>query len=519
MDFRTLLIMFAALVGPPRGSAAAPPDAAALANRVDGHLAAAWSEARLAPAPLAGDAAFLRRASLDLIGRIPTVAETREFLSDPASDKRARLIDRLLASGGYTRHWAVFWRRSWIPQTDTQQFARLADDFERWLAGRLRDEIGYDRLVEELLTVPSGRAGPAQFAAHSESTTPKTFLEASETRPENLAANASRAFLGINLDCAQCHDHPFSRWTRDEFWQTAAFFAQPQATSETTPVAFRLPIPDTSQVATPKLLDGQLPAWPEQLNADTGRKLLARWTVAADNPYFARNAANRIWANLFGLGLIEPLDDLSGENPASHPELLDKLTEAFKASGFDLKYLTKALMLSKAYQLSCAAPNGDADSQDPSLFASMAVRGLSGEQLYDSLRVAAGLPVERHDLGISPGLDARQQFATQFRVERASHAQRSIVQALSLMNGELTVELTSPEKSPTLGAVADAPFFDTRGKVDALFLAALGRPPGDDEAGPLVAYVEQRGVDGQVRKALSDVFWSLLNSSEFNTNH
>ena len=244
----------------------------------------------------------------------------------------------------------------------------------------------------------------------------------------------------------------------------------------------------------------------------------------AENPYFARNAVNRLWAHFFGVGLVEPLEDLSVENAPSHPALLDALSRAFVASGFDLSLLTEAIVLSQAYQRSSHV----AESADEErLFAHMPVRGLTGEQLYDSLRVAAGLPVERDDLGrvsYSPTFFSvpggrRGRFAAEFYVERPSTAQRSIVQALALMNGELTEELTDHEHNPTLAAAAGAPFLDMRGRIETLFLAALGRRPNDTEWTTVSAYIEQGGADGELRKALSDVFWALLNSSEFNTNY
>ena len=237
--------------------------------------------------------------------------------------------------------------------------------------------------------------------------------------------------------------------------------------------------------------------------------------TAKGNPYFARNAVNRVWANLFGTGLVEPLDDLSGENPASHPELLDELAKAFADSGFDLKYLTTAIVLTKAYQLS----SGGSGSTSPRLFARSAVRGMTGEQLYASLRVAAGLPVERDDLESANALQERKQFADQFRIERAGNAQRSILQSLSLMNGKMTAELTTAAKTPTLQVVTDAPFLTAKGKIEALYLAAFGRKPTDDELVLLVKYVENGGADGDKAKAFADVFWALLNSIEFNTNH
>ncbi len=487
------------------GRAGADPNPAALAARIDRHLTARWAAEKVTPAAPADDAAFARRAHLDLVGRIPTVAEARAFLDDPAPDKRAKLVARLVNSAAHARRAAAFWRREWVPQADTPQFAGLADDLDGWLAGRLRDGAGYDRIVRDLLTASRTRLEPAA---------PTTFLTASEFKPENLAANTTRAFLGVNLDCAQCHDHPFARWTRDQFWETAAFFARPSAATNNDSVRFEVTIPGTKRTVGPRLLTDPQPKWPAALTPDTGRAVLADWVAAKGNPYFARNAVNRVWADLFGTGLAEPLDDLSGENPASHPELLDELAKAFADSGFDLKYLTTAVVLTRAYGLSSAG-----GVTNPRLFDRAGVRGLTGEQLYDSLRVAAGLPPDRDDLDPVNAVRERKRFADRFRVGRAGTAERSILQALGLMNGKLTADLTDAATAPAVRAAADAPFLDTAGKVEALYLAALGRKPSADELAPLVKYVDKGGADGDARKALADVFWALLNGSEFNTNH
>lgn len=501
-----------ALVGAPAAlNAAEPRDPAKLATLIDERLAAEWKKVGAKPAPLVDDATFLRRASLDLIGRIPTAAEVRDFLADNSADKRAKLVARLVESGGHTRHLATFWRRTWVPQADTPEFARLADEFEAWVSARLQENTPYDRVVSELLTLPEGRSvrGPVS---------PAGFFAASESKPENLAANATRAFLGVNLDCAQCHDHPFARWTRDQFWQTAAFFAPPTKGQDGRAIPPELTIPNTKKSLAPELLDGTPPKWPEALASDTGRKLLASWLTGKDNPYFARNAVNRLWAHLYGTALVEPLDDLSGDsgNTGYHAELLKQLAAEFADSGFDLKYLTRALVSTKAYQL--AAVVREEQPSDPRLFARMPVRGLTGEQLYDSLRTAAGRPTERADTGRGLGLEARKRFASQFHVERTVSAERSITQALSMMNGRLTNDLADPAKNPTLGGVASAPFLDTKGRIETLFLAVLGRAPTAKELKTMTAHVEGTA-ETERERALGDVFWALVNSTEFNTNH
>lgn len=473
----------------------------ALTRRIDEHLAGVWAAEKVQPAPRADDATFCRRVHLDLVGRVPTVAETRAFLADTSPDKRRKLVERLLESPGYALHFATFWRRAWVPEADVNRQRNLDEDIDRWLRLRLHEGERYDRLVQGLLSPPAeGRDGLGTLAGQA-------FQIANENRPENLAAGSTRAFLGLNLDCAQCHDHPFARWTRAQFWETAAFFVRPAAATEGMP-RLTLAIPGTKRVVGPRLLTGREPEWPAQLDDYTGRRLLANWVTAPDNPYFARNAVNRLWAYLLGTGLLEPLDDLTDASAANQTALLEEMAKALVESGFDLRLVLRAITASRAYQAESTRTDGS--PPDPRLFARMPVRGLSGEQLYDSLRTAAGLPPLREDIkGVAAGR-TRREFALRFREQRPAKAERSILQALALMNGSLTAELTRPETSPTLKAVATAPFLDTRGKVETLFLAALGRPPSADELAPLIKHVEGGGAG-----ALIDVFWALMNSSEF----
>jgi hypothetical protein len=518
---RTLALFAALLVaaGPATTAppAAPPPGPGELAKSIDRHLAAGWKKADVKPAPAADDATFARRVYLDLLGRIPTVAEARAFITDRSPDRRTKLIDRLLASGGHNRHAATFWRRTWVPQADTPQFTQLAEGFEEWIASRLAKNAPYDQLVRQMLVVtPNLRRVRGQGLPDGEAS--RVFVLASESKPENLAANTARAFLGINLDCAQCHDHPFAKWTRKQFWETAAFFATPTEATDKKPARLELTIPSTTRVIPAAFLTDDKLTLPARLDLITGPKLLAEWTTSKDNPYFARNAVNRVWAELMGTGLVEPLDDVSVDNAPSHPALLDELAGAFAASGYDLKYLTKAIALTRAYQLA-SVPEAPASTPDPRLFARMPVRGLTGEQLYDSLRVAAGLPVERDDLDPVNATRERKQFAAQFLTERAATAQRSIIQSLALMNGPVTEAMTSPAKTPILASTTDAPFLDRAGKVEALFLAALGRRPTPKESSLMAKHLAGGGSYKDPAKALADVFWALLNSSEFSTNH
>ncbi len=212
--------------GKQTGAVKSARDAQALTARIDAVLAARWAEAKVRPAAIADDGEFLRRVSLDLIGKIPTAAEARDFLDDPSKNKRLALVERLLDSPAYTTRATEIWRRLLLPEADTEDVARqFAGNFEAWLRKKVIEEAGYDRIVREILTAKLG--GRNADARHEPArSVPAAYYLAKERKPENLAAGVARVFLGIRLECAQCHNHPFASWKREQFWSFAAFFAE-----------------------------------------------------------------------------------------------------------------------------------------------------------------------------------------------------------------------------------------------------------------------------------------------------
>jgi hypothetical protein len=529
-------------VAPGRAGPADGPEA--LAARIDHHIAAGWAKAGVTPAPLADDAEFVRRAYLDLAGRIPHVAEVRQFLDDRRPDKRARLVGRLLDGPRYVTHFGNVWRSLLLPEATTSVQARFTvPGFEAWLRKQLVQNARYDAMVRELLTAPVGQQSMQNiYAAGGQGEpTPLAFYLAKEIKPENLAAATSRLFLGIKLECAECHNHPFADWKREQFWGYAAFFAglraqrQGDFTQPGNEIADsrKVTIPGTEKVVQASFPDGTAPKWKAKAGA---RQTLAEWMTAKGNPYFARAAVNRLWAHFLGTGLVDPVDEMAGsEHAPSHPELLDELARAFVAHDYDLKFLIRAITASKAYQLTSAGKG----EVEPSLFARMPLRGLSAEQLYDSIAVATGYREGGQALppGVvvfgnngSPRADFLNRFANQS--EKATEVQTSILQALSLMNGRLVASATDLKNSETLAGVLDSPFMDTEARVEALYLAALTRKPKPKELGRLVKFVEAGGAaadegppagdaekERRYNNALADVFWALLNSGEFFLNH
>ena len=305
--------------------------------------------------------------------------------------------------------------------------------------------------------------------------------------------------MGVKLECAQCHNHPFEDISREQFWQTAAFFADLQpaiANSNDAKIKREILIQDMDPKKQKKVqatfFDGKEPAWKD---GQSPRETFVNWLTSNDNPYFARNAVQRTWAHFFGLGFIDPIDEPSDKNPELVPELVDDLVKAFRASGFDNRFLMKAITRSKAYQLT--SKQTDSTQLNPRHFARMPVKAMSAEQLFDSLGQATGFldgntgDPQRRAFGGGP----RREFLTKFAsTERSIERQTSILQALTLMNGKFVNDQTSLERSN--------------------FLAAT-----EEESEKFTSYVKRGGTQNDEKKALSDVFWALLNSSEFILNH
>ena len=523
------------LVAMPEGKEAFAPkivtplDANELARRIDESIAAKWTETGATPAPLADDAEFLRRVSLDVAGRIPLASETRAFLEDRDPDKRRKLVEALLEGPAYANHMTNLWRDLLLPEASGNfQLQFFTADFDVWLRGRFAKNTPYDQMVREVLTVSveNGRNIFNPQRGRQMKPSPFAYLAAKDGKAENLAGSASRLFMGLRIECAQCHNHPFAKWKREEFWGLAAFFSGIQrqgngdAIFQATDTAKSKPeitIPGSKRVIPASFLGGDKPDWKK---TPSPREALATWLTSKENPYFAKAAVNRVWSQFFGVGIVDPVDDLGSDHLPSHPELIDTLADQFVAHDFDLKYLVRAVTSSRAYQLSSA---GGSPSQDAyRLFDRMAVRGLTPIQLYDSLTRATGVRREPQQQGFNfnPG-SLRNEFLERFanQDERPTERQTSILQALTLMNGRLVTDGTSIGSGKTLSAISDSFFLDTPGKVELLYLATLSRRPTPEEVARAVPYLEKGGTSLNPKKALADVFWSLLGSAEFVLNH
>lgn len=479
-----------------------PPEA--VTATIDALFEQAWHEANVTPAPRADEATFLRRVTLDLTGLIPTVGEVRTFLADTRPDKRERAIAALLNHPRHARHLARTWRDVLLPRSTDEPAATV---FEAWLQTRFGQHVSYDRLVREILTA-RGSVGQSE---------PVLFFAAGNTKPEELAASSSRAFLGMQVRCAQCHDHPFAPWKQTDFWSFAAFFARvqgPAAPADRTPVEDR---PD-GEVRHPKTLKALLPRLPDgpevpANSPEPRRTVLARWVTAEDNRYFAQAAVNRAWWLLFGRGLVQPVDDLGPHNPATHPQVLDLLAADFVAGGFDLERTLRIIAASKPYQL---AGSRDGDPGIRTSYVAMPVRSLSARQVYDAILQATG---QREPAPEASG--ERQAFLAQFEAPTREplEFQGGIPQVLTLLNGPLVARLTDPTTGDLIAALADSPFLTDERRVETLFLATVSRLPCEVEREQTRKLMQSKRTPEARAESLGDILWALLNSSEFVLNN
>ncbi len=521
--FVALIVPTATFAAEPVASNKAKADPAALAAVIDQQIGAGLKAHKVPAAPRADDAEFFRRVNLVLAGRVPVPSEVRLFLADNDPNKRAKVIEKLLAAPAYANHLTATWRGWLLPEAITDpQIAGAMPAFEAWLRTRIQSNMPFDQFVTELLTAPlNGRQPAPRVPGIDEddgTASPLAFYTAKGGKPENLGAATSRLFMGIQLECAQCHDHPFSRWSRDQFWGLAAFYAGvEQQGGGLREVLDRreLSIPNGDRTVPATFLDDKEPEWQFRKSS---RVTLAAWLTAKDNRFFARAAVNRFWGFVFGVGLVDPIDDFNEKNLPSHPELLDALAKAFVESGYDTKFILRAILLSETFQRSSATT--DPGQKDVRLYARFPVQGLTSEQLFDSLSVVIGTPLEGPGGQYlqNPGSPRRQFLETFALTGRKTENATTIIQALTLMNGGLVGNATTVEASRTLAAIVELPGLTVPERVEAIYLTALSRAPKPEELKRVVAHIEAGGT-GKEKERYADVLWALLNGVEFRTNH
>jgi hypothetical protein len=491
-------------------------------NFIDDLLIAKWKELGLTPSPLCDDATFLRRLFLDTIGTMPTPNEIKAFASDTSPDKRNKAIDTVLDRPEFVDFWTVKWGDLLRINRDALQEKGMWS-FRNWVRGQIRDGRPLDQFVRDILL--------AEGSTFTDG--PANFYRVGRT-PADWAETTAQVFLGVRLQCAKCHHHPFDDWSQDDYYGMAAFFARlTQKSSQEFGLFGRESIvhsqptgeqthPVKRSVVKPHPLGG--PVMDDEFDR---RRPLADWVVSKDNPLFARNLANRLWGYLMGRGLVEPLDDLRPTNPACSPELLDALAKDLIVHNFDLKHLLRTILRSRAYQLESVETPGNAADASDVYFTRYHAKRLTAEQLADAVDFATGtrekyrgLPAGTRAIQLpDPRVPSylmdvfgRPQRAVVCECERS--VQPNIAQAMHLLNGDtLTKKIADREGRVERLAKAEA---SPESVIDELYLVTLSRPPSADETARAKQWLADAA---DLREGGQDLLWALLNSREFLFNH
>ncbi len=488
-----------------------------------------WQELGIVPADLSSDQQFLRRIYLDLTGGLPKPAQVKEFLADTDKDKRDKVIDRLLETPEYSYLFANKWadvlrvKRRGQPDRAAGTFA-----FHGWIRESIAKDKPFDQFVREILA-----------ATGDESQAPPTVWYKELQDPQQFVDDTAQVFLGLRIACAQCHHHPYEKWSQDDYWGLAAFFGRVGRKNALVlggvgnqqgqrQVIFNRPTGSvtnkrTGAAAPIQPLDGQ----PMEISSDEDpRQKLVDWMAHKDNPFFARAVANRYWSHFFGRGIVDPIDDMRVTNPPTNPELLDALAKELVDHKFSLKHLVKVIVKSRTYQLS-STPN-EFNKHDKQSFARFYPRRMSAEILYDAVcqvtntpAAFGGLPTDKHspnkaimlpdEAFQSYFLDVfgRPQRISACECERVSEA--NLAQALHLLNSqEIQDKLTRG------GARADLLAKDPRTdaeKVDELFLWSFGRLPTTEHRQVALDHINRHAANKKL--AYENLLWALLNTKEF----
>jgi len=480
----------------------------------------------LFPSDTCTDAEFLRRASIDTIGVLPSAEEARAFLADTDLARREKLIDRLLARPLYADYWANKWADLLRPNSD-RVGVKSTYILDQWLRESFRENKPYDQFVREIVTTEGNthRYGPA-------------VIYRDRREPQDLTTLFSQLFLGVKLDCAKCHHHPNEKWGQDDFYRFAAFFGTVHQKGEgiSAPISagnetfYFLPgrtvkHPVTGELLEPRPPDGE--GFQAANDADP-RIALADWMTDPKNPFFAKAISNRIWAAFFGRGIVEPVDDFRISNPAANPALLDALARELIRDKFNLKALMRTILRSHVYQLS-TVPN-EQNKADLRNFSRSYRRRLQAETLADAVADITGVPTTY--AGMAPGSRAMQTWS--FKIESPTmdafsrpnsssdcpcerDVKPSIVQALHLMNSrQLEEKLASKDPNARVQRLAESQLSPEEIVTD-LYLACYSRPPTDEELTLTAGAFSTK--DATRRSAIEDILWALLNSAEFVFNH
>ncbi len=515
-----------------------------LRDVIDQHLASAWRANQITPPQTSTDAEFLRRVYLDLVGTIPSHDEALAFLNDSTKDKRAKLVDRLLDDPRFASHQSEAWDLVLFGRNPPGFGTEKRDAFQGWLRQQFADNRPYDQWANAIL----------RGEGNSVDDGPPMFLVQYKNQPEDAAEAITQKFLGVQLQCARCHDHPFESWSQLDFYGFAAFFARLSVVEvgkknglamyvigekNTGDVLFTGPVTEQEvgkkgEPVKPKFLHGEALQEPDPPKAAEDRAFpsgkmppppkfsrkdtLADWITDSKNPYFARAVANRVWAQFLGRGLVHPVDNMSESNKPSHPELLDALSKAMIAQGFDLKWYIRELVNSQAYQVSGAGAVADAA---PVWFERARSRPLSAEELRDAWTVAVGYDAVEKSSGKKPSGDRYAPLTSGYLIKffgspnnGVGDFQGGLHEHLYLNNGGMSsVMITSPGSLHHGLLKSSEPWAE---RVDRLYLSVLSRRPEPEERAKFVAYLSEES-DPSTR--LTEAIWVLMTCSEFRFNH
>lgn len=500
---------------------------------IDAQIRTNWSDNEIKPSNRADDSEWLRRIYLDLAGHIPPFDVVESFVGDKDENKRAQMVDTLLQDPGYVRNLTAIWTNLSIGRRTPRRVSRTG--MEKFYREAFAKNRPWNDVVYDLVTAEG----------HFEENGAVNYLLAQMTMRDEavqVTAKTTRLFMGIQVQCTQCHDHPFNDWKQNQFWEFNSFFRQARRVdhrkydpksgrqvddySEVVSRAFSGPVyyekrNALMEVAYPKFFGSPI----EKEEESGRRKKLAELMTKYEQNYIARAMANRMWGHFFGYGFTRPVDDMGPHNPTSHPEILDRLSDEFLKSGFDLKQLVRWICNTESYSLTSRF-NKDNQSDNPAageipLFSHMYVKSLQAEQLYDSLIVAT----DAHKSGRSSWSDAekkRQEWMQQFVIafdtdenDESTTFDGTIPQALMMMNGELVKKAVSAENGSYLREMLSDNGSDAK-KIQKLFIATLGRKASRKElsaANKLIRKSQNKLASYQ------DLFWALLNSNEFIFNH
>ncbi|MFM9195921.1 MAG: DUF1549 and DUF1553 domain-containing protein [Planctomycetia bacterium] len=492
-------------------------DASAPNTWIDDLVDAKLASLRIAPSAPCDDETFLRRVTLDLVGLVPTPEERAAFLADTSPDKRARVAERLMARKEFVELWVMKWSEILQIRSQNDVSPKAAILYHQWLDRRIAANEPIDRMVRDLLTASGGTFD-----------NPATNYFQLERNTLKLAENVAQAFLGMRIQCAQCHNHPFDRWTMDDYYGFAAFFTQigrKRADDPREAIVFdsgsgEMNHPVTGKPVPPKFLGGEQP---KVANRDR-REAVAAWITAPDNPFFARHIVNVTWAHFFGRGIVNEPDDARVSNPPSNAPLLAELGHRFAATGWDFRALVRDIVASRAYQRS--SDWNDSNRSDGVNFSHAAVRRVRAEVLLDVLAEVTdtknkfpGLPLGARAVQVADGRTTNYFLTTFGRATRedvctcAVRMDPSLSQALHLLNGDAANDRIRQgrlvEQRLAAGVAPTA-------VIDELFVRCYCRLPTERERLETLVTVLDAP---DKRQALEDVFWALLNSPEFIFNH